>query len=101
MYDTVISEFDYSKDGAEYNIDSKVYLEDNSLLIDRKYKDSNDAIATQRIRYYEIDEVVDNGASAKIVSKKGTVYLKAKDSVMVKDFCDKLRSIVEDYNRTY
>ena len=35
MYDTIIFEFDYSKDGTEYNIDSRVYLEDTSILIDR------------------------------------------------------------------
>ena len=101
MYDTIIFEFDYSKDGVDYDIDAKIYLEDNSMLIDRKYKESRDAVATQRVRYFEIEEINENKNSAVIVSKRGNVYIKDKGNAILKDFCDELKSIVENYNRTY
>ncbi len=92
MYDTIIFEFDYSKDGAEYNIDSRVYLEDTSILIDRKYKNSNDAIATERIKYDKISDVSINGAIIAIEHSKGIAYLKNAD--IAQDFYGKLSELI-------
>ncbi|WP_297983737.1 hypothetical protein [uncultured Methanobrevibacter sp.] len=91
MYDTVIFEFDYSKDGAEFDIDARVYLENNSVLIDRKYKNSNDAIATERIRYNKVSDASINGSTVSITYPKGTAYLKGD---VAQEFYDKFSELI-------
>ena len=81
MYDICLFEFDYSDDGKEYDVVAKTTLEDHSLLMDRKYKESKDAIATKRIRYNEISS-----------------FLKAADGDMVETFYNNLVEIVENYD---
>ncbi len=100
MYDIVLYEFDYSDDGKEYNVFSKTTLEDHSLLIDRKYKDSRDAIATKRIRYKEITDVKCVGSTVTIESTRGTAYLKGTDSDMVETFYNNLVEIIENYDQS-
>ena len=91
MYDTIIFEFDYSKDGAEYDIYARAYLEDTSVLIDRKYKNSNDAIATERIKYAKISDVSIDGSTVTIAHPKGTAYLKGD---LAQEFYDKLSELI-------
>lgn len=93
MYDTIIFDLEYSNDGNEFDIISKVYLEDNSVLIDRKYKLSKDAVATQRIRYSDISDVSIDDSCVTISYSKGSVYLKGNEST-VKEFYDNLAGLI-------
>jgi|GEM_PF-4665183 len=96
MYDTIILDFEYSDNGNDFDILSKVYLEYNSILIDRQYKNSKDAIATQRIRYPDISDVELNGDCIIITYSKGSVYLKNKDSDAIQNFYNKLVEIKDN-----
>lgn len=98
MYDIFLFEFDYSDDGKEYDVVAKTTLEDHSLLMDRKYKESKDAIATKRIRYKEISNVSLNVSTVSIETAKGVSYLKAADSDMAEKFYNDLVEIVENYD---
>lgn len=98
MYDICLFEFDYSDDGKEYDVVAKTTLEDHSLLMDRKYKESNDAIATKRIRYNEISDVSLTGSTVTIKTAKGDSFLKAADGDMVETFYNNLVEIVENYD---
>ena len=98
MYDLCLFEFDYSDDGKEYDVVAKTTLEDHSLLMDRKYKESKDAIATKRIRYNEISDVSLTGSTVTIKTAKGDSFLKAADGDMVETFYNNLVEIVENYD---